>query len=116
MILPMTNYSVLLFHHDKDMIMEKLMDLGLVQIQEHRAEDDRETQQLASLIRETKDALQRFERRKNTRPVVSKAAHDMIPSLADIQEMEKALEYNTHEAEALADRKSTRLNSSHVKI
>jgi V/A-type H+/Na+-transporting ATPase subunit I len=101
MIVPMSKYSMLLYHQDKDRFMEKLMDLGLVHIHGYPTEEDAETEMLALNIREIEEAIRRFKRRKvklnGDAPTVTTA----LPPLEEIADMERALEHAIHETEAL---------------
>jgi V/A-type H+/Na+-transporting ATPase subunit I len=99
MIVPMTKYSLLLFHSDQDFVIDQLMDLGVVHI--HQTTDHTEPNGLTDIIRETEGAIKRFKRRKIT-PNGADVSQGDFPSLAEIAAMEKELERNTHEAEALA--------------
>jgi V/A-type H+/Na+-transporting ATPase subunit I len=100
MIVPMTKYSLLLFHHDKDVVIEQLMDLGVVQI--NQTKEEAEPDKLTGIIREIEEAIKRFKRRKTTTNGTVPIGETEFPSLAEVAAMEKELERNVHEAEALA--------------
>jgi V/A-type H+/Na+-transporting ATPase subunit I len=101
MIVKMINYSMLLYHHDKDVFMEKLMDLGLVHIKGYQTTDDSTTQQLSYLIKETHDTIKRFKRRNKKSNGNNIIPSYTLPALEYIVEREQELEKNQHEAEAL---------------
>lgn len=102
MIIPMTKYSMLVHYKDKDRFMQKLMDLGLVQVHGFITDGDEYTQQLASNIRETEEVIKRFRRRDTRYP--SRPASIIpteLPSLASIAAMEKDLDQALNQVEAL---------------
>jgi len=102
MIVPMINYSMLLYHHDKDVFMEKLMDLGLVQIKKYQTTEDVTTQQLTYIIKETEDAIKRFKKRDIAVTGANQISSQEFPPLEYIIEREQELEKNQHEVEALS--------------
>jgi V/A-type H+/Na+-transporting ATPase subunit I len=102
MIVPMSKYSMLLYHQDKDRFMEKLMDLGLVHIHGYVTEEDTETEMLALNIREIEEAIRRFKRRKVNVNGEAPVDTSAFPPLEEIADMERALEHAVHETEALA--------------
>jgi V/A-type H+/Na+-transporting ATPase subunit I len=101
MIVPMMKYTMLLYHEDKNVFMQKLMDLGLAQVVHREAEEDDEMERISQIIHETEEAIRRFKRR-NITISTDYTVTDEFPSLARIAEMEKEQEQARQEAEALA--------------
>ena len=102
MIVPMIKYTMLLHPKDKDAFMEKLMDVGLVQINGYEIGEDAETQELSATIREIEEAIRRFKKR-NTKALDNHSInHDEFPALSDIAKMERELEQAQQHSETLA--------------
>ncbi len=101
MIIPMTKYTMLLHHEERDAFMQKLMELGLVQVHGADAGEDDETQKLVQIIRETEEGIKRF-RRRNITPRQAPSDPESFPSLAEIAGMEKEQDQARQEAESIA--------------
>ena len=100
MIVPMTKYGLILYHNDRDRIVDKLMDLGAVQI--CRTKNEKEPEQSSAIIREIEAAIKRFAHRKRNGHNTSQPSEIEFHSLEEIASMEQELERCWNEAEAVA--------------
>ncbi len=99
MIVPMSKYGLILFHNDKDRIVEKLMDLGVVQI--CQTGNEKEPEHSSAIIREIEEAIRRFSRRKKEGVEPEQVTDFEFASLEEVALMEQELERCLNEAEAL---------------
>ena len=96
----MIKYSFLVYHGDRDVFLQDLMDLGVLHIINKGEINDEQTEQKTAQIRETEQALQRFQKRRYD-PDNFQRLDGPMPDLSEITELERELEQCIHERETL---------------
>lgn len=100
MIVPMIKYSFIIHHQDADRFLQDLMDLGVLHVINKGEVGDDRTEQKVVEIRETEQALQRFEKRHYDPHNFQELAGPM-PELTHITALEKEYEECIHAREGL---------------
>lgn len=100
MIVPMIKYSFIIHHQDTDDFLQDLMDLGVLHVINKGEVGDEKTEEKIVEIRETEQALKRFEKRHYDPDNFQKLSGPM-PGLDHITALEKEYEENVHDKEGL---------------
>lgn len=102
MIVPMIKYSFLIYHKERDIFMQNLMDIGAVQVISKGAVEDDQAQKLASDVKDAKQILAGFKVRRKANLNLEENLGLPFPPLKEVLELERELDRQQHEADGFA--------------
>ena len=100
MIVPMRKYSFLVYHKDREVFLQGLMDLGVLHVLNKGGVEDEYAERLVAEIKLGETVKKSFVKRNESNEVAINLREPM-PDLLEITELEKELEIKTHALETL---------------